>query len=450
VADSGQPLRVLCLEDSLPDAELISATLSRSGYELDFDVAEDRAAFERLLAGDPYDVILADFALPAFNAHGALRLAKAAWPGTPFICVSGTIGEEATVELLKHGADDCVLKDRLARLPFAVQRAIDDSAHRHTLAESEARLRMLLAHAPVVLFAVDRTGLVTFVDGAALSALGITPAQAVGQSAYDFFPEQRVIREGIEQALAGETFVTVVDIADTSFDVRVTPLPEHEGTPAGVIGVAMDITERRQAAEALRLSAARLRRTVEGAVEAMGAMITARDPYTAGHEKRVTELAVAIAGEMGRDEAAIEGLRLAGLVHDIGKLTVPAEILNKPALLSPIEFELIKSHAAAAHDMLKPIDFEFPVADIVAQHHERQDGSGYPAGLRGDEILPEARILALADVVEAMASHRPYRSALGIEAALAEVRSGAGTRYEEAAVAACERVFAQGFKFSAW
>jgi HD-GYP domain-containing protein (c-di-GMP phosphodiesterase class II) len=135
-------------------------------------------------------------------------------------------------------------------------------------------------------------------------------------------------------------------------------------------------------------------------------------------------------------------------VHDAGKLTVPAEILNKPSLLTPIEFELIKGHAAAAHQILKPIDFEHPVADIVAQHHERQDGSGYPAELKDDEILPEARILAVADVVEAMASHRPYRAALGLEAALAEVRSGAGTRYEAAAAAACERVFAHGFVFT--
>ena len=200
--------------------------------------------------------------------------------------------------------------------------------------------------------------------------------------------------------------------------------------------------------EALLLGADRLRHTIEGAVEAMGAMTAARDPYTAGHEKRATELAVAIATALGRDEAAIEGLRLAGLVHDVGKLTVPAEILIKPSRLTPIEFELIKGHAAAAHDILDPIDFEYPVAAIVVQHHERLDGSGYPAGLKRDEILPDARILAVADVVEAMASHRPYRAALGLDAALAEVRVGAGTRYDAEAAGACERVFAGGFAFS--
>jgi len=137
----GGPLRVLCLEDSPPDAELVSLTLSRAGYELDLDWAADRAAFEALLAGAPYDVILADYALPGFDAHGALALARAASPGTPFICVSGTIGEEATVELLKRGADDIVLKDKLARLPFSVQRAVDEAARRRELGETEAALR---------------------------------------------------------------------------------------------------------------------------------------------------------------------------------------------------------------------------------------------------------------------------------------------------------------------
>jgi putative two-component system response regulator len=157
--------------------------------------------------------------------------------------------------------------------------------------------------------------------------------------------------------------------------------------------------EDRGHAVTLAESAARLRRTVEGAAEAMGDMIAARDPCTAGHEKHVTVLAVAIAAEMGRDEASSEGLRLAGLVHDVGKLTVPAEILNKPSHLTPIEFELVKGHMQSAYEIPASIDFEFPVAEIVAQHHERIDGSGYPAGLKGEEMLTEASILAVADVV---------------------------------------------------
>jgi putative nucleotidyltransferase with HDIG domain len=182
-------------------------------------------------------------------------------------------------------------------------------------------------------------------------------------------------------------------------------------------------------------------------VKAMGAIVGLRDPYTAAHEHRVTQLALAMAERLGMDEERREGIALAGEVHDIGKVSVPAEILTKPSRLTAVEFTMISLHAEAGRDILSTIKFRQPVADIVAQHHERLDGSGYPQGLRGDDILPEAKILAVADVVEAMASHRPYRPGLGLEAALAEVRGAAGLKYDAAAVEACEQVFAAGFSF---
>ena len=208
-----------------------------------------------------------------------------------------------------------------------------------------------------------------------------------------------------------------------------------------------ELQERERAEAALAQVAAALRTQVGDTVTTMGAMVSMRDPYTAAHERRVTVLALAIAGELGLDEQRTAGLALAGDVHDIGKLAVPAEILTKPSRLSPAEFTLIREHPAHGRRILEGIRFEQPVAEIVAQHHERMDGSGYPAGLYGDQILLEARILALADVVEAMAHDRPYRPGLGLDAALAEARRGAGTLYDQDVVAACERVFAGGFSF---
>jgi putative nucleotidyltransferase with HDIG domain len=210
-----------------------------------------------------------------------------------------------------------------------------------------------------------------------------------------------------------------------------------------------ELRERTQAEEALALSATRLRDQLHETVKTMSVMVGMRDPYTAEHERRVTRLALAIADDLGLDPDRREGLELAAQVHDIGKVSVPAEILAKPSKLSEIEFTLIKQHAPVGAQILSAIHFQQPVAEIVVQHHERMDGSGYPAGLRADEILPEARILAVADVVEAMASHRPYRAGLGIEAALAEVRAGAGGRYDAGVVAACERVLAGGFDLDA-
>ena len=212
--------------------------------------------------------------------------------------------------------------------------------------------------------------------------------------------------------------------------------------------VQTELTERKQAEEALARSSVQLREQLQDTVRAMGAIVGLRDPYTAAHERRVTELATAIALELGLDEEAREGLAFAAEVHDVGKIGVPAEILSKPAALTDMEYALIKQHPQAGRELLAAIRFRQPVAEIVGQHQERLDGSGYPAGLKGEEIMLEARILAVADVVEAMASHRPYRASLGLEAALAEVRGGAGVRYDAAAVAACERVFAQGFVFT--
>ena len=212
---------------------------------------------------------------------------------------------------------------------------------------------------------------------------------------------------------------------------------------------AFDVTEQVEAQEEVRRQAEQLRRTVEGAVLAMSHVVETRDPYTAGHERRVAELATAIAAEMGMDGEELTALRLGGLIHDIGKIAVPAEILAKPGRLSEVEFNLIKQHPASGFDILAAIDFGRPVAEMVLQHHERLDGSGYPRGLSGEDILPEARILAVADVVEAMSSHRPYRAALGMEAALAEIREHAGVKYDADVVAACVRlVEEQGFQFT--
>jgi putative nucleotidyltransferase with HDIG domain len=193
----------------------------------------------------------------------------------------------------------------------------------------------------------------------------------------------------------------------------------------------------------------RLRRALDGTIEAIGRVAETRDPYTAGHQRRVTELSVAVARKLGLDERTIEATRAAGLLHDIGKLSIPAEILSKPSVLSPLEMSLIKTHPQSGYEILRTIDFPWPVADIVLQHHERMDGSGYPQGLREDAILMEARILVVADIVEAMSSHRPYRAALGIEAALAEVERGRGAQYDALVADACLGLFrVEGFRFS--
>jgi len=186
-----------------------------------------------------------------------------------------------------------------------------------------------------------------------------------------------------------------------------------------------------------------LQKSMEQSIQAIAAIVDARDPYTAGHQRRVADLAAAIAREMGLPEERIHGIHLAGVVHDLGKIRVPAEILAKPGKLTDIEFMLIKVHPQAGYEILKDVEFPWPIADIVRQHHEKLDGSGYPQGLKGGEILLESRIMTVADVVEAMGSHRPYRPTLGIDAALAEIERGRGTVYDATVADACLKLFSE-------
>ncbi len=192
----------------------------------------------------------------------------------------------------------------------------------------------------------------------------------------------------------------------------------------------------------------KLRHAMEGIVQAISTTVEMRDPYTAGHQQRVADLACAIAETMDLPEDEIYGLRMASVIHDLGKITVPSEILSKPGQLSSLEYELIKSHVQAGYDILKQIEFPWPLADIILQHHERLDGSGYPKGLKDDDILLSARILSVSDVFETIASHRPYRPSLGLTRALDELRTNSGKLYDPRAVEACISLVEQGrFKF---
>ncbi|TAM45340.1 MAG: PAS domain S-box protein [Gammaproteobacteria bacterium] len=288
------------------------------------------------------------------------------------------------------------------------------------------------------------------VNRAYAEADGRTPEFFPGKNHFMLYPSaenEAIFRRVVE---TGEPYVAIskpFEYAEhpergvSYWDWRVAPVRDTDGRVDGLIFSLLDVTER-------VLAERRLRAGLERTVEAIAATIEMRDPYTAGHERRVVELATAIAREVGLAEERIEGLRFAALVHDIGKIRIPAEILSKPAALSPIEFEMIKTHCQTGHDILKGIEFPWPVARMVLEHHERLDGSGYPGGLKGVQTLLESKILTVADVVEAMSSHRPYRPALGIDIALAHLTEKRGLWYDPAAADACVRLFREkNFRF---
>lgn len=230
--------------------------------------------------------------------------------------------------------------------------------------------------------------------------------------------------------------------------INIKAIKDSAGKTSYYEGTIEDITERKSSEEALKQSMEKLRRAMGGIINVIVATVELRDPYTSGHQKKVANISRSIATEIGLPPEQIDGIRMAGVIHDLGKISVPAEILSKPGKLTDAEFNLVKQHPAVGHNILKDIEFAWPIAQIVFQHHERLDGSGYPVGLRGEEIMLEAQIMAVADVVEAMASHRPYRPSLGIDVALKEIEKNKGILYDPDAVDACIWLFREkGFRF---
>lgn len=225
--------------------------------------------------------------------------------------------------------------------------------------------------------------------------------------------------------------------------LTISPLRFHEQI-IGVTIVARDISSRRQAEQQLMISHRNLKSLMYETVESLSTAHEKRDLYTAGHQRSVSMISCCIADEMNLSFDQVEGIRIAGLLHDIGKVCIPMAILAKPARLSPEEMALMKRHSEAGYEIVKNIPFAWPVKDIVLQHHERIDGSGYPQGLRGEQLLLEAKILAVADVLEAMSAHRPYRPALGLDAALQEVMDGAGVRYDKGVCDVAVKLFDDG------
>jgi len=296
--------------------------------------------------------------------------------------------------------------------------------------------------ADMVLFLIDEQGRFVFSTGRVLNE-SAEVSTLVGMNACEIAGAGEAVR----RALAGEDVAWEGEVHGRWFAVRLTPARGRDGQAAGVAGVAVDRSELHETALRLHEREEKLGRLVEGAVGALSGIVELKDPYTAGHQQRVAALCDAIARRLGWPAERRDWLRLAALLHDIGKVMCPAELLSKPARLSGPEMALVRAHAPASAAILSGIDFEGPVVTAVAQHHERLDGSGYPAGLKEVQIVAEARIIAVADVVEAMASHRPYRAALGIPLALDEVATGRGRRYDPEVSDACAAVFAAGFSF---
>jgi PAS domain S-box-containing protein/putative nucleotidyltransferase with HDIG domain len=325
------------------------------------------------------------------------------------------------------------------------------------LKESEKKYRLLADNVDDVLFVLDINLNYTYVSPAAKTLMGYEPEEFLNlRSSETMTPSSwdmavRTLSEFVEMEKSGQRenkkpqmFQLEMRRKDGTTvwtEVKVSFIRDENQQPVGIIGVSRNITERRLAEVKLQQTLDSLNNAVGATIQVMVSAVEMRDPYTAGHQLRVANIACAVATEMGLAQDKIDGIRMAGSIHDIGKLSIPAEILSKPSKLTEIEFSLVKEHARSGYEMLKDVESPWPLAEIVYQHHERMNGTGYPRNLKGDEILLEARIMAVSDVVEAMASHRPYRAALGIEAALEEIKKNKGIFYDNTVADACLKLF---------
>ncbi|MDO9230103.1 MAG: PAS domain S-box protein, partial [Syntrophales bacterium] len=322
------------------------------------------------------------------------------------------------------------------------------------LRESEEKHRVLIETTDTGYLILDAQGRVIDANKEYIRLTGYdTLEEILGRSVVEWTAPHDLERNAAElKKCVEQGYVRNLEIDYVNRSEQITPIEINatlvgSGDSVRILSLCRDISERKRAEEKLKDTLESLRKAVNTTIQVMVAAVETRDPYTAGHQIRSANLARAIATEMGLPQEKIDAIRIAGSIHDIGKLSIPAEILSKPTKLSEIEFSLIKEHARRGFEMLKDVESLWPLAEIVHQHHERMDGSGYPGNLKGDAILIEARILAVADVAEAMASHRPYRPGMGIDAALNEIEKNRGILYDSTAADACLRLFREkGFK----
>ncbi len=447
-------VRILHLEDDINDAELIAAKIAMAGISVEFERVETEEDFLNALRYNKFDIILCDYALPSYDGMAALEAKRRLCPNVPFIFVSGTMGEEPAIDALRLGATDYVLKHRLSRLVPAVTRALNEAEMVRTrmkaeqsLRESEAKFREIFDSIIDLFYRTDAEGRVLIVSPSAASVLEYSPEELVGKNLLDCFlveEDRQRFKTMLEEFSEVREFEAPMltkqrKVVWVSTNARL--YPDERGGILGVQGVARDITDRKHAEDELRSVAQKFKKALDGSIAAMSAIVEMRDPYTSGHQKRVAQLAGTIASELALSGEQIEAVYTAAAIHDVGKISVPSEILSKPSRLNHIETMFVRRHPQEGYSILANIDFPWPLAEIVYQHHERFDGSGYPRGLTAVDMLAESRIIAVADVVEAMASHRPYRPALGIETALCEIEEHSGELYCPEVVAACLRLF---------
>ena len=432
-------------------------------YDREFRITSISPSLERILGYKPEEFVGKSFAelniLPPESLEKVLSDVKRVFSGErldsliyKLIARDGTIkyGEFSSTPLIREGQVVAVV---------SVGRDITERKRmEEALRGSEEKYRLIAENSNDWIYLINPDGKFQYVSPSSERLTGYPPVEFINNPG--LFLD--IIHPGDQERVKSHFELVQEETEPHQLEFRMItkenelfwishsclPVHNEQGQYVGRSGTNRDITERKQGEEKLSQTLENLRKAMGGIIQVISATVETRDPYTAGHQRRTANLARAIAVEIGLAEDQRDGLLMAGTIHDLGKISIPAEILSKPTKLSEIEYQLIQGHPQIGYDILKEVEFPWPVAEVVLQHHERMNGSGYPQGLKGEDISLEARILMVADVVEAIASHRPYRPALGIGAALEEIEKNKGILYDTRVVEACLGLFREkGFGF---
>lgn len=444
--------RVLVVEDEAVVAMDVRHRLGRLGYEVCGLADTGERAVELADTLSP-DLVLMDIMLAGTMDGVAAAASIRETSGLPVVFLTAHTDARTLQRAGEAGPYGYVIKPFEDReLKTALEIALYKSRMERRLTENERWMSITMDNLGEGVITTDPDGRIRFVNPVAVALLGLSVGEMLGREIEAVY---RTRKTPAADAAATEPFpgrkqsrLFCRDGRVVAVEQTVSPILDKKGRRLGTVLVFRDVSRRKRVEQALRDSVDRLRRTLEETVNALTVTSEKRDPFTAGHQERVSRLAVALARELGVSEEELEGIRVAGLVHDIGKIHVPAEILAKADVLSDVEMGIVRDHSLVGHEILKDIPFPWPVARMVLEHHERLDGSGYPSGLSGDATLLGSRILAVADVVEAMNAHRPYRASHGLLPSLRELRDGRGVRYDPRVVDACLGLFERdAFRF---
>ena len=444
---------ILIVDDDPDFRENLSGILRDEGY-VPVTAATGKEAMERVRE-DEFAVALIDLRLEDMSGLDVMKEIKECSPMTEGILVTGYASQNSAIDAVKLAAYSYVEKPfNVGQLLETVRTAIEKQKIGKALRESEERYRTLFEGSRDAIYITSGDNRSVEFNQATLDLFGYTRAEIMKMKLREVFLNPGDLRS-LEREIRDKGYVKDYEVKFRRSDgeqmtclITSTGRLSDDGSIREYQTIVRDITEQTLNQRRLHETLAMLRRNLDGIVQCVALVIEKKDPYTAGHQRRVTDLARAIAQEMGLSESQKDAIRMAGIIHDIGKISIPAEILSKPGRLTETEFSLLKIHPRIGYDILKEIEWPYPIAEIVLQHHERMDGSGYPQCLSGEEIMMEARVLGVADVVEAMASNRPYRPALGIEKALEGISKNRDALYDPDVVDACLRVFKEkGFEW---